>query len=82
MALQLLSHAMLSCGLKRGLLGLVSPNRSIDQGRAPDKNKVALLQSGLRERHFTSLEITNYRKDGRPFTNLLCIQVGLPSVSA
>ncbi len=43
------------------------------QGKAPDKEKVSVIKQGLRERLFTAVELTNYRKDGRPFHNLLCV---------
>jgi hypothetical protein len=43
------------------------------QGKNPDKDKVAALRAGMEERTFTSSQLTNYRRDGKPFQNLLCI---------
>ncbi len=52
---------------------LLGRNCKLLQGRAPDRDKVAQLQQGLQDRAFTSVELTNYRKDGRAFQNLLCV---------
>lgn len=43
------------------------------QGKTPDKDKVAGLKAGMADRAFTSLELTNYRKGGAAFQNLLCL---------
>lgn len=32
-----------------------------------DKDKLNALRNGLSEHHFTAVELTNYRKDGKPF---------------
>jgi hypothetical protein len=43
------------------------------QGKNPDKDKVSVLRSGMEGRSFTSCQLTNYRRDGKAFQNLLCI---------
>jgi PAS domain S-box-containing protein len=52
---------------------MMGVNCKVLQGKAPDKAKVALLKQGMTDRHFTSVEVVNYRKDGRSFNNLLCV---------
>mmetsp|Transcript_33534 Transcript_33534/g.74200 ORF Transcript_33534/g.74200 Transcript_33534/m.74200 type:complete len:874 (-) Transcript_33534:546-3167(-) len=52
---------------------VLGANCKLLQGKAPDAEAVKQLRSGLEERRFSSVEITNYRKDGRAFQNLLCL---------
>jgi hypothetical protein len=47
------------------------------QGKAQpseaQKERLEALRSGLRGRAFTAAELTNYRKGGGAFQNLLCL---------
>nr|AML79578.1 putative LOV domain-containing protein [Dunaliella tertiolecta] len=48
-------------------------NCKILQGDETEAEKVAEIRAGMDTRRFTSVELTNYKQDGRPYTNLLSI---------
>ncbi|KAJ9505740.1 hypothetical protein QJQ45_029260 [Haematococcus lacustris] len=48
-------------------------NCKLLQGKAPDRSKVSTLTKSLEVDKFAVLDLVNYRKDGRPFNNLVCI---------
>ncbi|GFH23214.1 putative LOV domain-containing protein, partial [Haematococcus lacustris] len=48
-------------------------NCKLLQGKAPDRSKVSTLTKSLEVDKFAVLDLVNFRKDGRPFNNLVCI---------